>query len=76
MYTDLHTRTLTVLVNRIEHEGRTNLDKFNPDFVFKKSKKPDLFKTCISQPLRNSNFIGPESCFGVGFEQTYFKTIP
>jgi hypothetical protein len=34
----------------------------NPDLAFKKSKKTDPFKSSISQPLRNSNFIGPECC--------------
>jgi hypothetical protein len=34
MYTYLHTRILTVLVNRIEHEKRTNLEKLYPDLAF------------------------------------------
>ncbi len=34
----------------------------NPDFAFKKRKRPDPFKTCISQPLWNANYLGPEGC--------------
>ena len=50
-----------VLVNT--QKGNTRLDlALKLDFGFKGRKKLDLFKTFISQPLRNASFIGPEDC--------------
>jgi hypothetical protein len=39
----------------------------NPDIAFKKSKTLDPLKSCISQPLRNANFIGPSRMRDAGF---------
>jgi hypothetical protein len=33
-----------------------------PDCAFKMSKKTDPFKSFISQPLWDVNFLGPECC--------------
>jgi hypothetical protein len=47
-----------------------------PDFAFKKSKKTDPFKTSISQPLWNTDFIGPEGCEMEVLNGPNLKTIP
>jgi hypothetical protein len=44
-------------------ESRQNMvSAINPDFAFKKLKKPDPFKTTISQYLLYAYSVGPESC--------------
>jgi len=49
---------------------------FLPDFAFKKGKNLICSKPPPKQYLRYAYSVGPESCFGGGFEQTYLKTIP
>jgi hypothetical protein len=44
--------------------------QINPDFAFKKRKKPDPFKTFILQPLRIDKINGPQRLQDEGFERT------